>query len=253
MTLGANPINSSPQSMTSISTDTAEKPLALVVFLENVGHINGVDLPAWVRRIIDYGTEEYAKILLRLQGAYRRYDRVVILEDEAANGPALTQALIDCSRTHRVDVLLLVHGYEGQLVGHLGEVLVGPETFLPLLAAYKQDPALLDLRAVYGLNCHGATLGPIWLALGAEVANGAIGVNWFPEPSLSVFLWKWLRGKPYSEAVLSGNRTANRVWSPILGNRRGRTVHPWIASSRQVVFGHRDISIDSPRPPSTMV
>ncbi|MCB0093221.1 MAG: hypothetical protein KDE54_35275, partial [Caldilineaceae bacterium] len=61
--------------------------MALVVFLENVGHISGLNLPGWLMDVIDFVTEEYAKILLRLYGAYRRYDKVIILEDAQATGP----------------------------------------------------------------------------------------------------------------------------------------------------------------------
>lgn len=219
------------------------KAPALVVFLENVGHISGLDLPEWVKDIIDWGTEEYAKILLRLYGAYRRYDRVIVLEDARANGPELAEALLQTSRTHRVDMLLLVHGHAGMLVGHKGEKLVGAETFNRLRAIYAADPDALDLRMVYGLNCHGATLLNTWLDLGAQVANGAVGVNWFPEPSLSVFLLRWLGGAPYSQAVSKSNRSANRVWQRILpGGKNGP--HPWILSSRQVVAGRRDITIN---------
>lgn len=219
------------------------RPLALVVFLENVGHISGLKLPRWLMAAIDFTTEEYAKLLLRLYGAYRRYDRVIILEDEHANGPELATALLSASVHHRVDLLLLVHGQAGFLVGYQGKRFVGPETFGPLTAAYRRNPAMLDLRMVYGLNCHGVTLAAAWLALGAKVANGAVGVNWFPEPSLSTFLRSWLRGEPYSIAVSRSNILANRFWRRILPRRA--PVHPWILSSRQIVYGAQDITIDS--------
>ncbi|RIK38613.1 MAG: hypothetical protein DCC55_20630 [Chloroflexi bacterium] len=223
----------------------ATKPLALVVFLENVGHIHGIPLARWMMALIDWCTEEYAKLLLRIHGAYRRYDRVVILEDERATGPELVQALIETSRTHRVDVLLLVHGHRECLVGYKNRALVGLETFGPLLKAYQQNSSLLDLRMVYGLNCYGVTLAPVWLGLGAQVVNGAVGVNWFPEPSLSVFLYQWLRGRPYSQAVVASNRWANRVWRRILRPWTKAAEHPWLLSSRQTVSGHDDITIDS--------
>jgi hypothetical protein len=221
------------------------KPLALVVFLENIGHIAGVPLPQWTMDLIDWATEEYAKLLLRLYGAYRRYDRVIILEDKQATGPSLTDALITASRTHRVDLLLLVHGQHNCLVGYKNQTWIGPETFEPLSAAYRQDRTLLDLRMVYGLNCYGVTLAPVWLALGAQVANGAVGVNWFPEPSLSVFLYQWLHGRGYSEAVLASNQWANHIWRRILQPWSNGAEHPWLASSRQTVSGIREITIDS--------
>jgi hypothetical protein len=221
------------------------KPLALVVFLENVGHIQGVPLRPWMMNVIDWLTEEYAKLLLRLYGAYRRYDRIIVLEDERAIGPQLVDALTAASRTHRVDLLLLVHGHRQCLVGHKNLVWVGMETFDPLLAAYRQDPALLDLRMVYGLNCFGVTLAPVWLALGAQVTNGAVDVNWFPEPSLSIFLYQWLHGRSFSQAVVTSNRWANRVWRILLRPWTHTPVHPWLQTSRQTVSGAHDITINS--------
>lgn len=232
---------SEPHTMQS----AVKRPLALVVFLENVGHIHGVPLPQWAMDAVDWLTEEYAKLLLRLYGAYRRYDRVIVLEDERATGPQLVHALTTASRDHRVDLLLLVHGHQHCLVGYKNKALVGPETFGPLLDAYRQDATLLDLRMVYGLNCYGVTLAPVWLALGAQAANGAVGVNWFPEPSLSVFLYQWLHGRPYSQAVSAANLRANQLWRWILRPWSKGVEHPWLASSRQTVSGIQEITIDS--------
>jgi len=236
---------------TFIGDTDSKKPLGLIVVLENVGHIAGLNLPQWTMNVIDYVTEEYSKILLRLYGAYRRYDKVIILEDEQVNGPEITEALIETSRTHEIDVLLLVHGQEKCIVGYRGKEHIGPETFDPLCDAYRADPTLLDLRVVYGLNCHGATLAPIWLALGAKAVNGAVGVNWFPEPSLSIFLRSWLKGKPYSASVQKSNRIANRIWRVILPSPKQphentqTCEHPWIESSRQMIFGQHDICMDT--------
>lgn len=228
------PIETSPSS---------SKPLALVVFLENVGHIQGMNLPPWAMNTVDFVSEEYAKVMLRLYGAHRRYDRVVILEDQRATGPEFADALLANSRTHRVDMLLLVHGHEGCLVGYRAQEMVGPKTFLRLKNIYEQDHEALDLRMVYGLNCFGASLASTWLDLGAEVVNGAVGVNWFPEPSLSVFLRNWLGGKPYSQAVRQSNRRANQVWYRLLRSKP-QNPHPWILSSRQIIYGREDITIN---------
>ncbi len=222
-----------------------KKPLTLVVLLENIGHIHGLRLPKLAMNLIDFLTEEYAKLLLRLFGAYQRYDQIIVLEDENANGPALVQALTHASCTHQVDILLLVHGNQGCLVGHQGKQMVGVETFAPLISAYQQDASLLDLRMVYGLNCYGLSLVQTWIALGAQAVNGAVGVNWLPEPSLSVFLYQWLHGRPYSQAVSSSNQRANQVWRRILKPDAQGKDHAWLQSSRQVVFGIRDITIDT--------
>lgn len=221
------------------------KPIALVIFLENVGHIAGLTLPDWAMQVIDFVTEEYAKILLRLLGAHRRYDQVVILEDEKATGADLTAALIKTSHTHQVDVLLLSHGYIQQLVGFRNKTRVGKETFTPLCEAYCADDSLLDIRMVFGINCYGYSLTDTWRQLGAKVVNGSIGVNWFPEPTLSVFLFNWLRGRPYSEAVRRSNHLANRFWQHIWKPASDGAPHPYLTSSRQVVVGSADITIYS--------
>lgn len=230
--------------MTGVTTVVSfqEKPIALVVFLENVGHIADVPLPRWVMAVIDWATEEYAKVLLHLYGAHRRYNQVCILEDAAATGPNLAAALLRLSKTHTLDLLLLAHGHDGRIVGHRGKEMVGAETFGALQRIYDRSPEQLDLRVIYGLNCYGLSLAWQWLSLGAQVANGAVGVNWFPEPSLSVFLRTWLRGAPYSVAVERSNMTANRWWGRILRARNGQK-HPWITSSRQVVVGARDVTL----------
>jgi len=216
-----------------------------VVFLENVGHIAGVPLPYRATQVIDFLTEEYAKVLLRLYGAYRRYDQVIILEDELATGPELVSALTQASRDHTVDLLLLVHGRPGALVGCRAKVDVGPETFQPLLEAYRKDSSLLNLRMVFGLNCYGATLAPTWLALGAKAVNGAVGVNWLPEPSLSIFLRNWLAGVPFSQAFQRSHETALQWASWIWRAAPDGSDHPFIAGSRQAIFGERDVSIYS--------
>lgn len=222
---------------------SAPKPIALLVVLENVGHIVGMKLPVWVMDTIDYVTEEYAKLRLRQLGAYQRYDRVEILEDEHVNGPEWASALLRLSLTHRVDQLLLVHGQDRCLVGYKGQTHIDRRTFDPLLAAYAHNPKLLDLRMVYGLNCHGVSMAQIWTQLGASAVNGSSGVNWLPEPSLSIFLQRWLNGAPFSRAVADSNRWAIRVGKQIWKDNANGDEDPHIAGSRQIVFGRQDLTI----------
>ncbi len=222
-----------------------QKPLALVVFLENVGYISGLDLPPWVMAAVDWMTEEYAKLLLRLLGAYRCYDRIAILEDAQASGQTLARTLVAMSASHTLDLLLLVHGQEQCLVGYKGREFVDATIFEPLLDRYAQDNSLLDLRMVYGLNCYGATLAPIWLALGAQAVNGALGINWLPEPSLSLFLYKWLNGSPFSEAVWHSFSWARWTGRFFWRDRADGREHPNIADSHQIIYAVRDVTISS--------
>ncbi|MBI3959418.1 MAG: hypothetical protein HY328_11485 [Chloroflexi bacterium] len=226
---------------------SAAKGTALLVVLENVGYISGLDLPDWAMTVVDTVTEEYAKLLLRLLGAHRRYDRVVILEDAEVSNERMAAALFDLSKGHRVDLLLLVHGQKECLVAYRGESYIDGDLFNRLLAAYRQDPSVLNLGIVYGVNCYGASLAPIWLALGADAVNGAVGVNWFPEPSLSLFLARWLNGAAYSEAVETSFRWARRVGKLFWPDRADGCEDPHLAGSRQIVYGRRDVRIFDPR------
>lgn len=220
------------------------RPLGLVVFLENIGHISGIDLPQWAMNIIDFVAEEYTKIALRVQGVHRKYDRVWILEDETATGPNLTATLLAASRSHRVDVLVLSHGMPEQILGYKG-IHIGSETFQPLIDAYEADPTLLHLRAVWQMNCYGMSMARIWTALGARSVNGSIGVNWLPEPALSFFLHDWLHGCSYASAVERSSTRAQHWWSLIYRRGADHQLHPRLRSSCQVVLGREDTNFTS--------
>lgn len=210
---------------------TPTQATALLVFLENVGHIHGLNLPPWLRATVDFISEAYAKFILRLYGAHRRYDQVVILEDAETNGERLAASLKNLSKTHQVDVFLLVHGLKEGLVGFRGQP-IGKETFAPLLDAAQSDA--FNLRVVYGLNCYGSSLAETWQALGARAVCGANGVNWFPEPGLSGFLLAWLRGQSFAESVAQSNRAVTWVGCRLLGAE-----HVAVRSSYLNVYGDR--------------
>jgi len=215
--------------------NNAALPVALVVFLENLGHIAGMQIPLWLMRVIDYVAEEYVKIALRAQGVFRRYDRVLILEDERATGPDLRAALVALSRTHVVDLLVLSHGSPEALIGHQGRPITA-QSFAPLIAQVQRDPSTVRLRAVWQMNCHGVTLLKTWQALGARSVCGTPGVNWLPEPSLSLFMRHWLRGELFSHAVARSGSGAEGLWRRIY-RHKGHGVHPRLESSRPIVYG----------------
>ncbi|MCB0204692.1 MAG: hypothetical protein KDH89_07730, partial [Anaerolineae bacterium] len=60
----------------------AGKPL-LIVFLENGSRVAGVNLPRWASQLLDWSTEEYGKLAVRIQ-ARRHYRDIVVLEDQQA-------------------------------------------------------------------------------------------------------------------------------------------------------------------------
>lgn len=204
----------------------------LIVFIENAGRVAGVDLPRWASLLLDWSTEEYGKAAVRLQ-ARRHYSQIVFLEDEKATASHLLHALLDADDAV-ADVLMLVHGQAGYACG-CGDHRVGADFFAALCQLQVAGLARFRLRAVYQMNCYGQTLGEEWLSIGAQAVNGAVGVNWLPEPSLSVFLYGWLGGRPFDDAVRRSNRVASRALG-LVWRGRGET-HPKIASSRMVVFG----------------
>lgn len=214
----------------------------LVVFLENGGRVGEVHLPVWISRLLDWSTEEYAKGVVWLQ-ARHHYDRIVILEDQDATAAALWDALMSAGDA-TVDVLMLVHGKQGYACGH-SEHQVGADFFEGMRRLRAAGLAPFRLRAVYQMNCYGQSLAGDWLSLGAQAVNGAVGVNWLPEPSLSVFLSGWLGGLPFERAVERSYRAASRalglLWRPQNTGDGRLEPHTKIASSRMQVYGNGDL------------
>ena len=117
----------------------------------------------------------------------------------------------------------------------------GADFFAAIRQLQAAGLARFRLRAIYQMNCYGQTLGEEWLSIGAQAVNGAVGVNWLPEPSLSVFLNGWLGGRQFGDSVRRSNRVASRVLGLVW---RGRgEMHPKIASSQMVVFGNAGLTI----------
>jgi hypothetical protein len=216
----------------------------LIVFLENGGRVGGVDLPPWASRALDRSSQAYARAAVRLQ-ARRHYARIVVLEEEQATATHLWQALLDAGDA-TVDVLMLVHGQAGYACGH-GDHQVGADFFAAMRHLRAAGLAPFHLRAVYQMNCYGQTLAAEWLSIGAQAVNGSAGVNWLPEPSLSVFLRSWLGGQTFEQAVQRSYRAASRalglIWRPQSSRAGVRQPHDKIASSRMEVFGDGELRI----------
>lgn len=221
---------------------SATRPLgrALVVFLENGGTFGGVQLPPRARRLLDYGSEEYAKRALSWHGIRQAYDRVWILEDRRARAEELQSALLGASQRHVVDVLILAHGQPEGIVGWQGE-LVGRSFFAEMRAWRHAQPSALRLRAVYTIACHSGRRVWDWLALGAHIANGIGHENWLPEPTLSLFLRQWAQGRAFGAAARYAHLTALHWMRRLSGN------HPYCLSrlqtSRQFIAGRWDTTL----------
>lgn len=198
-------------------------------------------MPRWAAQLLDWSTEEYGKLVIRLQ-AWRHYRQIVVLEDQRATAGALWQALLAAGDS-QVDIVLLVHGQPGFACG-CKDHWVGADFFEALRGLRTAGLVRFRLRAVYQMNCYGQSLVEEWLSIGAQAVNGAVGVNWLPEPSLSVFLANWLGGRTFGDSVARSNRIASRllgrIWRPQTADGRP---HDKIASSQMLVFGDRELRI----------
>jgi hypothetical protein len=223
---------------TIVSPVSSGSSSVLLVFLENGGRAGGVDLPPWASLAMDRLSQGYARAAVWLQ-AHRHYDRIVMLEEEAATAARLWQALLEAGDA-TVDLLLLVHGQVGYACGH-GDNRVGADFFAGLRSLRAAGLAPFRLRAVYQMNCYGQSLAPEWLSLGARAVNGSVGVNWLPEPSLSLFLRNWLGGATFEQAVQRSYSAASRglglVWRPQVSRAGMKQPHEKIVSSRMEVYG----------------
>ncbi len=229
----------------TIASQVSSQPsTVLLLFLENGGRAGGVDLPAWAAQAMDRFTQAYARTAVQLQ-ARRHYGLIVVLEEEQATAARLWQALLDAGDA-TVDLLLLVHGQVGYACGH-GDDRVGADFFAGLRSLRAAGLAPFRLRAVYQMNCYGQSLAAEWLSIGAQAVNGSAGVNWLPEPSLSVFLRSWLGGATFEQAVQRSYRAASRVlglvWRPQPTRAGVQHPHDKIASSRMKVFGNGELQI----------
>ncbi|MEA3337647.1 MAG: hypothetical protein U9R25_17255 [Chloroflexota bacterium] len=232
-----------PDSNTAAFEDSQPEAI-LIVFLESGGRVEGVSLPPWASQLVDSATEAYARLAVRLQ-ARRHYDRIIVLQHQQATETNLWINLLDVGNAI-VDILMLVHGQTGYACGYANRE-VGADFFQGMRKLKKTGIAGFQLRAVYQMNCYGESLARDWLSLGAQAVNGSEGVNWLPEPSLSIFLLNWLGGEPFQLAVDRSydvaQRTLSSVWRPKRNNSGQRQVHPKIASSRMHVLGDGDLTI----------
>ena len=74
----------------------------MIVFIENAGRVASVDLPRWASQLLDWGSEEYGKLAVRLQ-ARRHYRQIVVLEDQRATAGRLLRAMLEAEGVQPVN------------------------------------------------------------------------------------------------------------------------------------------------------
>jgi GH24 family phage-related lysozyme (muramidase) len=124
------------------------------------------------------------------------YGEVTILRDGSASYGDLKSRLISLSRAGSIiDLFILTHGnrdYISVQGGITGDKIRG------IKAEYGKP---LTIRAVYMMNCVGASLNQAWLDAGARVSAGARGNNYLPEPTMFFFWKNWKGGQSFESAA----------------------------------------------------
>jgi len=123
---------------------------------------------------------------------------VIVLRDGTASYQALKSTLFDLSRRGKlIDLFILTHG-------GAGTISVGSDINADMIRALPAEHGKpLPLRAVYMMNCVGASLNSAWIDAGAKVVSGTVGNNYLPEPSMYFFWNAWKEGKSFDSAVTS--------------------------------------------------
>ncbi len=199
---------------------------ALLVFLENTGKIP-IEFPSWmpsliknaIEKFLDQYLEEFEKWLNKFKESEGSlYNKVIILEDSKATFDNLKQSLLHLSNEgFMIDIFTLCHGGTNYLVGYNG-ISISGDQIKSIRVSNKNRK--LPIRAVYQMNCYGATLNEAWLDLGAKVSSGTPGINYIPEPMMTFFWNFWKRGYNYNNTTTNAYEATLKFISkiPLLEN-----------------------------------
>ena len=208
----------------------------------------------WIKSQTDKLLEDAELSLGRYRAAKgSSYGDVVVLRDGTASYDDLKRTLIDQTRAGRlIDVLILTHGsndfisvrggIDGQKIRDIKTANGGP----------------LSIRAVYMMNCVGASLNQAWIDAGARASAGSQANNYLPEPTTYFFWTAWKDGAGFEAAVLSAYRKTVNLLNDAI-NGMVAAVAPMLAAlhdfsisdvdfvrgSAPVVSGARGITIGS--------
>lgn len=257
---------------TTAGTLTAQNR-TLILLQENSGRSSLTDwMPASIRSlaeaIVDRFVEsgESAKFAALAQGSYQRF---VDLSDSRCTRANLLAQLISQSRDgYSVDLCVLGHGTIEELILNNGPNLTGqrivptidrstgrvvnlvvPGTIRSMLTEARSQfgsTFQFRLRTVYMCNCEGSSLNDDWLAIGARVAVGSRRNNYMPEPMLSDFWQKFVKGdKHVAEAAATSWTTSAPIWSllpgyttvdPATGLNKVQASEPVVAGDPNLIF-----------------
>ena len=179
---------------------------------------------------------------------------VIVLRDGTASYDDLKRTLLAQSRAGKIiDVIILTHGGDDSIS------VVGGITGQRIRDMRTELGAPLRIRAVYMMNCVGASLNQAWLDAGARASAGTIRNNYLPEPTTFFFWTNWREGRPFEEAVTSAYRKTVNLMNdtvrgllssiPLAGDSLASSVDfssmDFVRDSAPVVQGVRSVTIES--------
>jgi GH24 family phage-related lysozyme (muramidase) len=183
------------------------------------------------------------------------FSDVVVLRDGTASYDELKTHLVDLTRAGKlIDVMVLTHG------GRDFIFVAGGVDGDKIRAIKTANGGPLSIRAVYMMNCVGASLNQAWIDAGARASAGTIRNNYLPEPTTYFFWQNWKSGQGFETAVTSAYRkTVNLMNEAVRSFVRGLPVPgssaiadgisldglEFVRDSAPVVQGSRAITISS--------
>jgi hypothetical protein len=192
---------------------------------------------AWLYRGLETnGTHEAHQIL------GPAYGQVVLLSGYNLTTLSLVAALDQLASSRAVvaiDVLLLVHGHDQQLVFSDSEI----RSAASVAGRIMETDAVPKLRLLYTTASYGASLAPPLLEAGFSTVIGASRKNTTGIGEFRSLLGQWTAGASASRALARADRAGARRVRDTMARILGRVDD---VDSRKVLVGDPDLTIGSP-------
>ena len=111
---------------------------------------------------------------------------------------------------HHVDLYICSHGWKDKFKASNGtdgsEDYVTADDITSELAPAKTGLTQVPIRAVWGTNCYGQTLGDTWRSIGAKTTAGARYVNFYPN-AYGPFIDAWNKGDVSFDSAVGDSQT----------------------------------------------
>lgn len=188
----------------------------------------------WLYQFIEFSGVTLAEMILRPH--YETYRKLAGVQ---ASKSAFVEALAslgsdDCVKA--IDILFMLHGYEGVLCFEDGEVasLNLAEEIFSLSLKHK-------LRLLYSTTCYGKSHASDFTAAGFTTACGAVATNANAATEYPTVLTMWGSGSKFKDALAAGNNALTRIVQDKAAQATGFDD----VNSDKAILGDGNITIDS--------